>query len=297
MGDRSGAPGQRSYRRVRLEGELIQGTVETSKQDFHPVLRYPIPDGSLCYVFEFLRRTTREHFGYCCSGCKKSGKTTSVAVNSSNLVGDPALPPHVCLPKKNAQERVERVIYKSFHEIAEDASLARVKPRQLWQNTTEKVHYNEPAGEAQRDEMLLHFYKDGYASLLSSIGRAVRKHHDNRVTMENVPREYALLPDGTRSESKILFITVVQTLLFLFSVCQLNLSALVADGVHDLQPDATNKTGQLYAINGVIANSVDVPILFAITKRKSQRVNEVIYGQLRDAFAAAAGPVPDSAGL
>nr|CDJ90890.1 unnamed protein product [Haemonchus contortus] len=193
-------------------------------------------------------------------------------VNSSNLVGDPALPPHVCLPKKNAQERVERVIYKSFHEIAEDASLARVKPRQLWQNTTEKVHYNEPAGEAQRDEMLLHFYKDGYASLLSSIGRAVRKHHDNRVTMEN-------------------------TLLFLFSVCQLNLSALVADGVHDLQPDATNKTGQLYAINGVIANSVDVPILFAITKRKSQRVNEVIYGQLRDAFAAAAGPVPDSAGL
>uniref|UniRef100_W6NHY1 MULE transposase domain-containing protein n=1 Tax=Haemonchus contortus TaxID=6289 RepID=W6NHY1_HAECO len=110
----------------------------------------------------------------------------SHVVNGSNLVGDPVLLPHVCLPKKNAQERVERVVYKK--------------------------------------------------------------------------------------------------------ACQLNLSALVADGVHDLQPDATNKTGQLYVIHGVMADSVDVPLLFAITKRKSQRVYDVIYGRLRDAIAAAAGP-------
>ncbi|VDO07318.1 unnamed protein product [Haemonchus placei] len=224
--DRSGAPGQRSYRRVQLEGELFQGVVETSKQGVHPV------------------------------------------VNGSNLVGDPVLLPHVCLPKKNAQERVERVVYKSCHEIAEDARLGRVKPRELWQNIADKVHYNEPAGEAERDQMLLHFYKDGYASRRYSIARAVRKHHDARVTMENVPREYAFLPDGSAFlQHRSADMHIYYSAEVLEKACQLNLSALVADGVHDLQPDATNKTGQLYVIHGVMADSVDVPLLFAITKR------------------------------
>ncbi|XGW28642.1 hypothetical protein V3C99_008430, partial [Haemonchus contortus] len=159
----SGASGQRSHRRVRLEGELFQGVIETSIHGVHPIIRYPIPGGSLCYVFAYLRRTTHGQLVYCCSGCKQSGKTTSVTVvNGSNLVGDPVLLPHVCLPKKNAQERVTRLVYKTCQEIAEDARLARVKSRELWQNIADKVHY----------------------------------------TMGNIPREYAFLPDGTRSGSK-----------------------------------------------------------------------------------------------
>nr|CDJ88610.1 unnamed protein product [Haemonchus contortus] len=44
-------------------------------------------------------------------------------------------------------------------------------------------------------------------------------------------------------------------------VCALGLKAIVADGVHDLQPDSTNKTVQLYVIHGVTDNGVDIPML------------------------------------
>ncbi|KAK5980151.1 hypothetical protein GCK32_020310 [Trichostrongylus colubriformis] len=40
------------------------------------------------------------------------------------------------------------------------------------------------------------------------------------------------------------------------------------DGVHYLQPDATSGSSQLYTIYGVMANCVDVPLLFAITTRQ-----------------------------
>uniref|UniRef100_A0A7I4YU57 DNA helicase n=1 Tax=Haemonchus contortus TaxID=6289 RepID=A0A7I4YU57_HAECO len=45
------------------------------------------------------------------------------------------------------------------------------------------------------------------------------------------------------------------------------LKAIVADGVHDLQQDATNKTEQLCVIHGEAGNGIDIPILFAITTR------------------------------
>ncbi|XGW09380.1 hypothetical protein V3C99_011575 [Haemonchus contortus] len=54
---------------------------------------------------------------------------------------------------------------------------------------------------------------------------------------------------------------------------------LVWLGVHDLQPDATSASGQLYTIHGVMANSVDVPLLFAITTRKNERVCERTQGR------------------
>ncbi|EYB85280.1 hypothetical protein Y032_0301g1827 [Ancylostoma ceylanicum] len=44
---------------------------------------------------------------------------------------------------------------------------------------------------------------------------------------------------------------------------QQGLVALVADGVHNLQPDATNKRGQLYTVRGVRNNTIDVPLLYA----------------------------------
>ncbi|XGW28662.1 hypothetical protein V3C99_008445, partial [Haemonchus contortus] len=49
--------------------------------------------------------------------------------------------------------------------------------------------------------------------------------------------------------------------------CRIGLYGLVEDGVHDLQPDATNANGQLYTIHGFIASSVDVPLLFAVATR------------------------------
>ncbi|KAK5982260.1 hypothetical protein GCK32_014002 [Trichostrongylus colubriformis] len=65
--------------------------------------------------------------------------------------------------------------------------------------------------------------------------------------------------------------------------------ALVANGVHDLQPEATNKTGQLYVIHGVLANSMDIPLLSAITARKNAQTYEVLYGKMKEWTSNAGG--------
>ncbi|VDM73968.1 unnamed protein product [Strongylus vulgaris] len=60
------------------------------------------------------------------------------------------------------------------------------------------------------------------------------------------------------------------------------LYVLVADGVHDLQPDATNRKGQLYTVHGVCNNTIDVPLLYAITTSKNERTYELIFRQLKE---------------
>ncbi|KAK6044590.1 hypothetical protein COOONC_17906 [Cooperia oncophora] len=145
--------------------------------------------------------------------------------------------------------------------------------------------------EAERDEMLYYFYREGYVSRRSTIARATAKLHDTRVNMEVVPREYAFLRDGTAFlQYKTADLHIYFSRSIIEKAAGAGLHALVGDGVHDLQPDATNKTGQLYTIHGVLVNSVDVPLLFAITRRKNQRVYETIYGNLKDAIVAAGGP-------
>ncbi|KAK6026191.1 hypothetical protein OSTOST_07889 [Ostertagia ostertagi] len=71
--------------------------------------------------------------------------------------------------------------------------------------------------------------------------------------------------------------------------CRCGLKALVADGVHDLQPSVTNKAGQVYIIHGVVANSVDMSLLYAITLRKNEQTYDTIFGMMKDAIAAAGG--------
>nr|CDJ94967.1 unnamed protein product [Haemonchus contortus] len=194
--DGKGKP--RRHRRVRLDGELFRGVAEASKRGIHPVIRYPIPGGPLCYSFEYLRKTSRGHLVYSCSGCKRNGRTTSVAVmNGSNLVGDPVLLPHVCLPRKNVQDQVTRMVYKSCQEIAKDKRFAHLKPKELWMNIADKVHCNEAAGEAERDEMLLHFYRKGYESRRQPIARAVRRLRNTHIGMDIVPQEQASSPDSS----------------------------------------------------------------------------------------------------
>ncbi|CAJ0597073.1 unnamed protein product [Cylicocyclus nassatus] len=60
------------------------------------------------------------------------------------------------------------------------------------------------------------------------------------------------------------------------------LYALVADGVHDLQPDATAKCGQLYTVHGVCNDTMDAPLLYAITTTKNERTYELIFAQLKE---------------
>ncbi|KAK6052953.1 hypothetical protein COOONC_09542 [Cooperia oncophora] len=111
-----GSP-SRPRRKVNLTGELFSGALEESKQGIHKVIRYSIPGQTLCYVFEHLRTTTQGNVVYRCTGCRKSGKTVSIAVvNEYNLVGDPVHLPHICMPWRNSKEKVERMVLEVAHD-------------------------------------------------------------------------------------------------------------------------------------------------------------------------------------
>ncbi|KAK5977771.1 hypothetical protein GCK32_008294, partial [Trichostrongylus colubriformis] len=115
------------------------GEVERSKRGTHPVLRYPIPGGSLCYVFVFTY-ARKGGVTYRCRECRKRGRSTNIqVVNGNQFVKDPALIPHVCLPLKNAHEKVTHMLYKEYQGIRQDPRLASKKPRQLWQELAKSV--------------------------------------------------------------------------------------------------------------------------------------------------------------
>ncbi|KAK6059731.1 hypothetical protein COOONC_02620 [Cooperia oncophora] len=115
--------------------------------------------------------------------------------------------------------------------------------------------------------------------------RAVKKLHDHRVSMREVPERYSCLPDGTRflqystEDLHIYFAARV-----IERACSAGLHALVMDGVHNLQPNVTNKTGQLYVIHGVTTNGVDMPLVFAITTKKTYVVYEKILRMVWEAM-------------
>ncbi|KAK5983965.1 hypothetical protein GCK32_005735 [Trichostrongylus colubriformis] len=276
------APRPRQF--VNFTGEEFPAVAETSKQGKYPVLRYPIPDQTLSYTFEHLRTTTQGRVVYRCTGCRKLGKTTSVGVvNGTHLVGNPETLPHECQPWRSAKEKVDRMFYKKCHDIPKDRNFANIKPIQVYQDMAHEVFSSDVADGAERDDLLSYFSRDqGYKQRRSALWRAKSKLRDSRVTMENVPREYACLADGSQ------FLHMRTSYILFDEECG-GMFALVADGVHNLQPKATNKTGQLYVIHGVLANSMDIPLLFAITVRKNVRTYEAIYGKLKEIIAEAGG--------
>ncbi|XGW10556.1 hypothetical protein V3C99_012227 [Haemonchus contortus] len=177
---------------ISLCGQLYPGVIEASKRGVHPVIRYPIPGGEFCYAFEQVRTTKQGLVVYRCTKCKKSGTTTSIAVqNGCEFIGDPASLPHVCTPLKNAQDKVTRMVYQSCQAIATDPQLAQAKPSQLWKSIAQFIDDNAPNDEAERKMMLKHFYRSGYKSRRRTIARAAAKLHESKLRKGSDTRDDA----------------------------------------------------------------------------------------------------------
>ncbi|KAK6054431.1 hypothetical protein COOONC_08063, partial [Cooperia oncophora] len=98
--------------RVSMTGHLFRGVLEVSQKGIHPVIRYPIPGGELCYAFEHVRTTKQGVVVYRCTACRKKRSTITIAVqNQCEFIGDPVELPHICTPLNNAQDKVTRMVY------------------------------------------------------------------------------------------------------------------------------------------------------------------------------------------
>ncbi|CAJ0591882.1 unnamed protein product [Cylicocyclus nassatus] len=204
-------------------------------------------------------------------------------VINNEFVGDPFALPHVCLPVKTAQDKVERLVYGECKKIRDDKNLAGRSTLQAWHDIQDFIDECCGDNEEEKNDMLYFFHKDGFSSRQRTIRRAIRSLEDPSCTMESIPARHAALSDGSR------FLQFQNPGLHMYYSADTiemarthGLYALVADGVHDLQPDATKKKGQLYTVHGICNNTVDMPLLYAITTSKTERTYELIFLQLKE---------------
>ncbi|KHJ81550.1 hypothetical protein OESDEN_18763, partial [Oesophagostomum dentatum] len=103
--------------------------------------------------------------------------------------------------------------------------------------------------------------------------------------MDDVPQDLRELPDGE------LFLQLQLPDLHVYYLSEVvemakqnGLCALIGDGVHKLNPilPGAMEKGQLYTIHAVCNNGFEVPLLFAITRRKDYETYKVIFGRLRE---------------
>ncbi|EYC09415.1 hypothetical protein Y032_0060g3103 [Ancylostoma ceylanicum] len=71
------------------------------------------------------------------------------------------------------------------------------------------------------------------------------------------------------------------------------LHVLIADGIHQLNPRSKRgsgvrmQEGQLYTIHGACGGGFEVPLLFAITRHKTEDAYMIVFGKLKEVVQSA----------
>ncbi|RCN50503.1 hypothetical protein ANCCAN_03357 [Ancylostoma caninum] len=124
-------------------------------------------------------------------------------------------------------------------------------------------------------EMTHHYHKKGHVSRRDAIRRAIQVHanQEAQATMESVPDHLQFFWDGS------LFVHRLEPTLHVYynrntiqMAARNGLQVLVADGVHSFQLRQLRREGQLYTVHVVCKNGVEVPLLHAISSKKTQEV-------------------------
>ncbi|VDO94867.1 unnamed protein product [Heligmosomoides polygyrus] len=271
----------------RDDGRYL-GIMEPSKYGRHPVLIYKIPGRQLCYTFT-LHKTNQCSKTYRCTGCVKQANTrTSVrVVREIEFERDPCALPHVCLPSRWLNEKSRRTFYGKCHEWRSDERYADLSANVEHGKFLLEVNRAPNLTTEEKEATLSDFHR--FRKVRSTISRNMGcGNRDRAVTMESVPDSLALSADGTRF---LHYHTPDMHIYYSESIirraCENGLDTLIADGIFGMHP--RDRNGQLYTIHGVCNGKVDVPLLFAITDRKSESVYTMIWSTLCDVLEAAMG--------
>ncbi|VDO98688.1 unnamed protein product [Heligmosomoides polygyrus] len=136
-----------------------------------------------------------------------------------------------------------------------NGSLAAV-PEHLELSEEQRDHLlQEAAQTGEEDKAAILVFLHDYEDLRRTVSRNLRAHEDRSVTMANVPDALALNPDGSRF-------------------------------LHFHTPEM-----QIYYVEEVLR--VNVPLLYALTSKKTERAYVTIWSTLKDALNTANGAVPD----
>ncbi|VDO85039.1 unnamed protein product [Heligmosomoides polygyrus] len=262
-------------------GMHYYGLPDTSKYGRHPVLIYKIPGRPLCYTFIW-KKTNRNSQSFNCLGCKKERKFTgTTVVNSIEFTRDPCLLNHVCLPFKWPMERSKRIFYGQCQEWRGDEKYLNYDPYREHGRFLLDVEKSTTIANEEKEATLSH-YSD-YGKCRVTVYRNLRHHMEREVSMEYVPDHLALNPDGTRFlQYQTADMHIYYSEKIIRKACENGLDTLIADGIFSMHPNQREKNGQLYTIHGVCNGKVNVPLLYAITNKKTEFIYTKIWTMLKE---------------
>lgn len=188
---------------------------------------------------------------------------------------------HTCIPTKWTNEISQRTFYEKYQEWRGDPKYATHDPYKEYGNFLYETERSERLAERDKKATLANF--SDYERCRVTIRRNLRQHLESAATMEHIPDYLATNADGSRfSQSQTDDIHIYLSEKVIRKACQNGLDTLVADGILSMHPNQREKNGQLYTIHGVCNGKVTVPLVFALTNRKTEEVYETIFSMLRD---------------
>ncbi|EYB90362.1 hypothetical protein Y032_0221g2574 [Ancylostoma ceylanicum] len=226
---------------------------------------------------------------------KKMNKSTSIMVCGDEFLRDPTSG-HFCTPFEREKDKSERMAYEYLQDLRSAPDASHQTPQAHWYNVVGRIE-RMSWGDTERRKRVLAYFNDGkYEARRSAFNRAVSKNMP-AANMVDVPDQLRLRPDGTTflhletEEMQIYFSQEV-----ISKAVSNGLYVLAADGVHQL--NLKNKRnvviqmekGQLYTIHGVVRGGFEVPLLFAITKRRREVDYVEVFGKLKEAVQRALEP-------
>ncbi|VDO86919.1 unnamed protein product [Heligmosomoides polygyrus] len=159
---------------------------------------------------------------------------------------------------------------------------------ELYAESTEERFYEEQAAEEEKEEILVFLHN--YGKLRRTIKRNIACHSGEAVSMLHVPDALAFHSNSAQflqvQSSELHIYCTVETIEL---ACRNGLGALVADGMFSMHPDVKEKNGQLYTIHGVCSDKAHMPLLHAITDRKTQATYRAIFSELEGVLARMPG--------
>ncbi|RCN37739.1 hypothetical protein ANCCAN_16358 [Ancylostoma caninum] len=216
----------------------------------------------------------------------------TLKVVGNEFLTDPCSVDHhpECTPLRTAKNLVRRAVYEFYRDVGEDPTFANKKSKPLWHARANMIKQRAAEEPGIYKEVVAQHYRKGPSSRRDAIRRAVRVHDSPEApaTIEMIPERLRVLPDGS------LFVHRLEPTLHVYyktstiqMAAQLGLHTLVADGVHSFQPRQLKRKGKLYTVHGVCSNGVEVPLLYAISSKKTEQVYTTIFGHMRDELGAA----------
>ncbi|KAK6734095.1 hypothetical protein RB195_017707 [Necator americanus] len=221
-------------------------------------------------------------------------------VIGDDFMTDPRMLDHRCIPVERAKDKANRMSYECLQTTRKNPE-ATLRPTQsYWLKVINQIENMEWEDIEKRMKVMHHFFKGGYESRRSAYSKAV-KEGSAEVDMNNVPDPLRILPDGRT------FLHYQQPTMHIYysedvikRAIDNGLWALIGDGIHKLNPRSKRgssvrmEEGQLYTIHGVCRGGFEVPLLFAITRRKREEEYVIVFEKMKQALESASESDPQS---